>query len=375
MNVAALLSGGVDSAVAVCLLKEQGLRPDLYYIKIGSGAEGEWDCSEEEDWEMASAVARQLDLKLERIDLQKEYWEKVIGYTVERLKLGFTPNPDVMCNKYIKFGAFEERIGCHYDFVATGHYAGTEKDADGLTWLTTCPDPVKDQTDFLAQLPSLELERALFPLSSLQKGEVRRIAKEHHLAPARRKDSQGICFLGRISYNELVRRYLGEKEGLVVEKETGNIIGKHKGYWFHTIGQRKGLGFGGGPWYVVRKDIRRNIIYVSHGFETEAAYGKDIPLSPPHFLTRNPLEADGSMNVTFKVRHVPVFTRGTLSLKKGKYRLLSESPVQGIAPGQFAVIYDEAHHRCLCSAEIDFEDIHPKKDAAKAFTQEKSTGL
>ncbi len=352
MNIAALISGGVDSSVAVHLLKEQGLTPDLFYIKIGSDESNEWDCSEEEDWAMASLVARKYGCKLERIDLHKEYWENVVGYTIERLRKGLTPNPDVMCNRLIKFGVFEKQVGFSYDFTATGHYASTERDEDGNVWLATSPDPVKDQTDFLAQLDNLQVAHALFPIGKLMKEEVRRIAHEENLAPADRKDSQGICFLGKIDYNELVRRYLGEREGLIVEKETGNIIGRHKGYWYHTIGQRKGLGLAGGPWYVVNKDIGRNIIYVSKGFQTPAAYGKSFFIREPHFITLNPFTADGNYEITFKIRHTPVFTGATLTRRGDIYEITSQKPVQGIAPGQFAVIYDKQHRRCIGSGEI-----------------------
>lgn len=352
MRYAGLISGGVDSAVAVHLMKEQGITPDLFYIKIGSGPEGEWDCSAEEDWEMASTVARKYGCRLDLIDLQKEYWEYVVGYIVDRLKAGLTPNSDVMCNKYIKFGVFEQRVGHEYDRVATGHYAQTERDADGNVWLTTSPDPVKDQTDFLAQLDNLGLRKIMFPIGHLLKEEVRDIAEREHLAPAHRHDSQGICFLGKIRFSELARKYLGEKEGLVVEKETGNIIGKHPGYWFFTIGQRKGLGFGGGPWYVVGKDIRRNIIYVSHGFQTQAAYGREFFVSQPNYLTLNPFAEDGEYDITFKVRHTPEFTPGRLLVSRGRYKIISAEDVQGIAPGQFACLYDAQHHRCYGSGEI-----------------------
>ena len=281
-KVAALLSGGVDSSVSVFLLKEQGITPDLYYIKIASDDSENWDCSEEEDWEMASLVARKYGCKLDKIDLHREYWDNVVGYSVERLRKGLTPNPDVMCNRLIKFGAFYEKIGHNYDFIATGHYASTEKDEQGNVWLTTSPDPVKDQTDFLAQLDNLQISHAMFPIGKLIKEDVRRIAEEQEIPSAKRKDSQGICFLGKIDYNELVRRYLGEKEGLIIDRQTGNILGRHKGYWFHTIGQRKGLGLAGGPWYVVEKDIRRNIVYVSRGFQTRDAYGNEFRIAEPH---------------------------------------------------------------------------------------------
>ncbi|MBR1889468.1 MAG: tRNA 2-thiouridine(34) synthase MnmA [Alloprevotella sp.] len=352
MSIAGLISGGVDSAVAVYLLKEQGYTPDLYYIKIGSGPEGEWDCKAEEDWEMALSVARKYGCKLELVDLQREYWDEVVGYIVEKLRAGLTPNSDVMCNKYIKFGVFEQRKGHLYDYIATGHYAQTEKDAEGRVWLTTSPDPVKDQTDFLAQIDGLSVSKLMFPIGYLTKEEVRQIAEREHLAPARRHDSQGICFLGKIRFSELARKYLGEKEGLVVEKETGNIIGKHKGYWFFTIGQRKGLGFGGGPWYVVGKDIRRNIIYVSRGFQTQAVYGREFLVKEPHFLTENPFISDGEYNIKFKVRHAPEFTSGLLKKSGERYYVTSAEDIQGLAPGQFAVLYDKDNRRCYGSGEI-----------------------
>ena len=352
MSVCCLISGGVDSAVAVHMLCEQGVRPDLFYIKIGDGPEGEWNCTAEEDWEMASAVARRYDLHLELIDLQRDYWERVVGYVVERLRQGLTPNSDVMCNKLIKFGCFEERAGKDYDRIATGHYARTEQDEAGRTWLCTSPDAVKDQTDFLAQLDGHVIRKAMFPIGALPKEEVRRLAEEHHLAPAHRRDSQGICFLGKVQFAELARRYLGERKGIVVERETGNVIGSHNGYWFYTIGQRKGLGFGGGPWYVVKKDIRRNIIYVSRGFQTLAAYTTRIPLADPNFITINPFPDDGEYDLTFKVRHTPDFTPGKLLVRGGHYTVHAAAPVQGVAPGQFCTLYDTSHHRCFGSAEI-----------------------
>ena len=210
MNIALLLSGGVDSAVALHLLTEQGHRPDLYYIKIGMEGEEDTGCTAEEDMELCQATARRYGLPLQVIDLQKEYWER--------------PNPDVMCNRLIKFGAFEEQVGHRYDKIATGHYA-TIVERDGKTWLGTAKDPVKDQTDFLAQLPGVEVQRLLLPIGHLMKEEVRRIALEAKLPPARRKDSQGICFLGKIDYNDFLRRFLGEQEGKIIDIETNRILG------------------------------------------------------------------------------------------------------------------------------------------------------
>ena len=288
-KIAVLLSGGVDSSVVVYELAQLGLQPDCFYIKIGPEEDEEWDCSSEEDLEMASAVAARFDCRLEVVDCHEAYWQQVTRYTMEKVKAGFTPNPDVMCNRMIKFGAFNEKRGHAYDLIATGHYAQTEW-IDGRKWLVTSPDPVKDQTDFLAQLHPYQLQKALFPIGHYQKEEVRQIAQREHLINARRKDSQGICFLGKIKYNDYIRRYLGENPGEVLEFETGRKIGMHRGLWFHTIGQRHGLGFGGGPWYAVKKDVAQNRLYVSKGFEPQTAYKKDFPIHDLHLLTA-PLES------------------------------------------------------------------------------------
>ena len=286
-RIAILLSGGVDSSVVVYEMASHGLHPDCFYIKIGPDEGEEWDCSSEEDLEMATAVASKYGCKLNVVDCHKVYWDKVTRYTMEKVSAGFTPNPDVMCNRLIKFGAFNDKAGRDYDLIATGHYAQTEI-IDGRKWLTTSPDPVKDQTDFLAQIYDWQLKKALFPIGGYMKEEVRAIAEREHLINAKRKDSQGICFLGKINYNDYIRRYLGEKPGDVLELETGRKIGRHKGLWFHTIGQRHGLGFGGGPWYAVKKDMDANILYVSKGYEPLTAYKKDFAIHDFNYLTCNP---------------------------------------------------------------------------------------
>ena len=354
MNIAALLSGGVDSSVVVHLLCEQGYRPTLFYIKIGMDGAEYMDCSAEEDIEMSAAIARKYGLSLEVVDLHKEYWENVAAYAIDKIRKGLTPNPDVMCNKLIKFGCFEQRVGKNFDFTATGHYATTVQ-RDGKTWLGTAKDPVKDQTDFLAQIDYLQVSKLMFPLGGLMKQEVRDIALKAKLPSARRRDSQGICFLGKINYNDFVRRFLGEKEGRIIELETGKILGTHRGYWFHTIGQRKGLGLGGGPWFVVRKDTDENVIYVSRGYETEQQYGYEFSMQDFHFITENPWEGvEGEIPVTFKIRHTPDFIGGKLLQDGDGYRIVSEEKLQGIAPGQFGVVYDEASRLCIGSGEIKY---------------------
>lgn len=364
-KVALLLSGGVDSSVALYEMAAHGVRPDCFYIKIGPEEKEEWDCSSEEDLEMATAVARKYGCQLQVIDCHKEYWSQVTRYTMDKVKAGLTPNPDVMCNRLIKFGAFDEKAGHDYDFIVTGHYAQTEW-IDGRKWLVTSPDPVKDQTDFLAQIYQWQLRKALFPIGHMLKHEVREIAEREHLVNARRKDSQGICFLGNIDYNEYVRRYVGEQTGDVIELETGRKIGQHKGHWFHTIGQRKGLGLGGGPWFVIKKDPSRNIIYVSHGYDPQAAYKREFLIHGFDFLTEGITALP--QRVTFKIRHTPDFHSAnvrtvpdsstfeggeqTAAANGTAFKVTSDDPIHGVAPGQFCVIYDEQHHRCFGSGEI-----------------------
>lgn len=352
MNIATLLSGGVDSSVVVHLLKEAGYTPTLFYIKIGMDDDELLHCTSEEDIEMASIIARRYGCKLEVVDLHKDYWDNVVAYTIEKVKLGLTPNPDVMCNKLIKFGVFEQRVGKEFDKTATGHYATTTV-RDGKTYLSTAKDPIKDQTDFLAQINSLQVSKLMFPVGSLMKNEVRAIAESANLPSAKRQDSQGICFLGKVNYNDFIRRYLGEKEGPVVEFETGKILGKHKGYWFHTVGQRKGLGLSGGPWYVIKKDVPGNIVYASKGFDVDTQYGNEFTMRDFHFITENEWkDATAEIDVTFKIRHTPDFTKGKIIQTLNGYHLISEQKLQGIAPGQFGVVYDADSRICIGSGEI-----------------------
>ncbi len=334
MNIAALVSGGVDSSVMLHLLKEQGHEPTIFYILIGMKDEaGFLDCSSEEDIEITTWLAKKYGLKLEIVTLQEEYWDSVVAYTLDSVKKGLTPNPDVMCNRLIKFGSFNDKYGKDYDFLATGHYASTAE-INGVKYLATATDKFKDQTDFLAQITYPQLQKLI----------------------AGRKDSQGICFLGKVNYNDFLRRYIGEKEGNIVELETGKILGKHKGFWFHTIGQRKGLGLSLGPWFVVKKDTDENIIYVSNGYDPLSQYSNTIRLSGFHFISGNPWENLTSPRpITFKIRHTPDFTKGTLQLVNGQVVIESEIPVSGIAAGQFGVVYDELSNICYGSGEIDWQ--------------------
>lgn len=353
MNIAALVSGGVDSSVMLHLLKEQGHEPVIFYILIGmKDKDGFLDCPSEEDMEITKWLSRRYGLRMEVVTLQEEYWDSVVAYTLDSVKRGLTPNPDVMCNRLIKFGSFNEKYGKDFDFIASGHYASTAMHND-VKYLATAKDKFKDQTDFLAQITYQQLLKIMFPIGDITKPDVRRIAEEAKLPSAHRKDSQGICFLGKVNYNDFIRHYVGEKEGKIVELETGKVLGTHHGYWFHTIGQRKGLGLAQGPWFVVKKDSQENVVYVSNGYDPLTQYSDTITLQGFNYISENPWNGNpGPHPVTFKIRHTPDFTKGVVMIEDGVIVLKSEIPVSGIAAGQFGVLYDTESRLCYGSGEI-----------------------
>ena len=353
MEIAALVSGGVDSSVTIPILKDQGFDPVIVYIKIAMENEpGFTDCPSEEDIEITTYIAKKYACKFEIIDLQKEYWDRVIDYTITTVKNGLTPNPDIMCNRMIKFGSFEERFGKDFDRISTGHYADTLV-SNGVTYLSTAIDKMKDQTYFLGRISYPQLKKVMFPIGSMQKKEVRKRAEELKLPSARRPDSQGICFLGKINYNEFIRKYVGEQAGKIVELETGKILGEHRGLWFHTIGQRKGLGLSQGPWFVVDKDMEENIIFVSNGYDPIAQYKDEVFLSDFQFINEDPdRDYSTKQKVSFKIRHQPEFNEGHLVQEDDIFKIISKQKISGVAPGQFGVIYNEEKTICLGSGVI-----------------------
>lgn len=351
MKIAALVSGGVDSSVTIALLKQQGFDPHIFYIKIGMEDEDAFmDCPSEEDIEITTWIAKKYGCKMDIVDLQKEYWDSVVKYTIDTVSKGLTPNPDIMCNLMIKFGAFKDKYGDEFDKISTGHYASTYENEKGV-FLATAADVTKDQTYFLSQISYPQLSKVMFPIGHLQKKEVRKIAVDMNLPSAHRPDSQGICFLGKINYSDFIRGHVGEMPGEIVEMETGKVLGEHKGFWFHTIGQRRGLRLSAGPWFVVAKDTKKNIIFVSNGYDPESQYGNEIWVNDIHFL--NPNEDYSNLkDVKFKIRHQPEFNTGELIQDKRGIRILSANKISGIAPGQFAVLYDAAEKICIGSGAI-----------------------
>ncbi len=338
MKVAVLLSGGVDSSVALRLLKDEGYDVTAFYLKIWLQDEFSFlgDCPWEEDLEFARAVCEQADTPLEIINMQNEYWDSVVSYTISEIKDGRTPNPDMFCNRLIKFGQFLNKIDNSFEKVASGHYARVEKDNNHYL-LKTSPDPVKDQTYFLAYLTQNQLSRALFPVGLFTKKEIRSLAEKYNLPNMKRKDSQGICFLGKIKFTDFIKHHLGEIEGDIIDIDSGKVMGKHKGYYFYTIGQRSGLRLGGGPWFVVKKDIKNNIIYISRENLTERAR-KTFLVGKFNWIINDSLPNSG---LRVKIRHGEKFYKCSLEINNDQGLVTLEKEDLGIAAGQFAVFYKD----------------------------------
>jgi len=355
MATALLLSGGVDSSVALVRLLEAGERDvAAFYLKVWLEEElaGFGDCPWEEDLAFVRRVCDQLGVPLRVVPLQREYRERVVEYALAELRAGRTPSPDVLCNRRIKFAAFLDAIGASdgkgglrpggIETVASGHYARRIDTADGPL-LATAADPVKDQTYFLAQLTRDQLGRCHFPLGDLTKHQVREIAAAHGLPTASRPDSQGICFLGEIPFDAFVRAHLGERPGPIREVDSGRILGEHRGHWFYTVGQRKGLGLSGGPWFVVGKDVADDTIWVTHGDRLPAHAPDRFMVPAPHWIAGPPTPPDSSPAagpLRVRVRHGPATAGCTLETRPdGSLHVRLDTPDPGLAPGQFAVFY------------------------------------
>ena len=346
MKIAVLLSGGVDSSVALRLLKDEGHDITAYYLKIWLQDEFSFlgDCPWEEDLKFARDVCEQANVELKVLPLQEEYWASVVSYTIEEIKEGRTPNPDIYCNCLIKFGQFYEKIDPSFEKVASGHYAGVVSE-NGLYKLKCSPDPVKDQTYFLAYLTQSQISRALFPLNKYMKKDIRVLAEKYNLATMHRRDSQGICFLGQIKFNEFVKHHLGEIPGDIIDIDSEKLMGKHHGYYYFTIGQRSGLGLSGGPWYVVKKDVKENLVYISR--ENKAMRErKTFNVGKFNWIADKP----SGQNLKVKIRHGARFFNCTLDFMNGEGIVCLKEADQGIAPGQFAVFYENDF--CLGGAVI-----------------------
>jgi len=349
-RTAVLVSGGVDSTVALALLAAEG-RPGLeaFYLEIWLEDEMAFlgRCPWQEDLAFVRQAVGKVGVPLHVVSLQREYHERVVAATVAELRAGRTPSPDVLCNQQVKFGAFLDTVGDEYRFVATGHHARAVPGA-GVVELHRGADPVKDQTYFLCLLTQAQLERALFPVGHLHKAEIRRLAGRLGLDAAERPDSQGLCFLGRVPFPDFVRCHLGERRGRIREHGSGRVLGEHPGYWFFTIGQRRGLGLGGGPWYVVGKECDENVVWVTHGSQRGLQRRNRLSVESPSWIGEGP--ADGArLEVRFRHGERLSWCRVRHGAP-GVLEVTLEEGDPGLAPGQYAVLYDGS--RCLGGGPI-----------------------
>jgi tRNA-uridine 2-sulfurtransferase len=345
------MSGGVDSSVAALLLKNQGYDVVGIFMKNWDDTDENGVCTATEDYNDVIAVCNQIGIPYYAVNFEKQYWDKVFTYFLDEYKAGRTPNPDVMCNKEIKFKAFlEHAVSLGADFLATGHYAQVEYRGGEYKMLRGV-DENKDQTYFLNQLTQSQLEKVMFPLGHIDKKEVRKIAQEAGLATATKKDSTGICFIGERNFKEFLSNYLPAQPG-VMQTLDGDVMGKHDGLMYYTIGQRHGLGIGGSgdPWFVVGKDLKKNILYVGQGFDNEKLYSTSINAVNVSWVSDHAPAAEFSCTAKFRYRQED--NKVTVKVKDdGNAEIVFDQPIRAVTPGQAVVFYDG--EVCLGGGTID----------------------
>ena len=336
------MSGGVDSSVSAALLIQQGYQVEGLFMKNWDEDDGTEYCTAREDLADAQAVSDRLGIKLHTANFAAEYWDNVFEHFLEEYQAGRTPNPDILCNREIKFKAFlDYALMLGADLIATGHYA-RRADRDGQSLLLRGLDGNKDQSYFLHAVAGEQLARTLFPVGELEKPEVRRIAEQYELATARKKDSTGICFIGERRFTDFLKRYLPAQPG-DIETTEGDVIGRHHGLMYHTIGQRQGLGIGGlqgasdDPWYVLSKDLERNVLVVGQGNDHPWLFATALECSDIYWV--NPLPYSGPLRLTAKVRYRQPDQGCTLERTPDGWRVYFDEPQRAVTPGQSVVFY------------------------------------
>ena len=343
------MSGGVDSSVSAYILQDQGYEVHGLFMKNWEDDDGSPYCSIKEDFMDAVFVADQLNIPLYEINFAKEYRERVFSYFLTELEEGRTPNPDILCNKEIKFKEFYEyAISNNYDYIATGHYAQTDKSK-----LLKAFDSNKDQTYFLHAIDKKVLDKTLFPIGNIDKDQVRKIAKDKQLITSEKKDSTGICFIGERPFPDFISNYLKEKNGMIVD-EKGNELGEHKGLQYYTLGQRQGIGIGGqkgsenSPWYVASKNIDTNTLTVVQGNTHPLLFSTELITRNKYLINHN---IDEEFNGTAKVRYRQKDQECNIKISEDKITVNFNNPQRAVTPGQSVVIYKD--DECLGGGEID----------------------
>ena len=355
MRVLIGLSGGVDSAVAAYLLIKQGYDVTACFMRnwdaltngdyLGNPTINNNQCPQEKDYDDACKVAEKLGIKLLRVDYIKEYWDNVFSYLIKEYENGRTPNPDIFCNKYIKFGPFIDFAKKNgFNAIAMGHYA-KRVDKDGKAYLCKSFDQNKDQTYFLSQISQEQVSFCLFPLGNIDKTEVRKIAHELQLESVMdKKDSTGICFIGERNFRQFLQNYIPARDGDIVDIENGRVVGHHVGSMYYTIGQRRGLGIGGihgeeaKGWFIVKKDVKKNILYVASGDENKYLLSDSCTVTNLNWITDKPKEGQ---HINAKFRYRQKDNGVTIHfIDEDKILLIFDEPYKAVTPGQAAVLYD-----------------------------------
>ena len=335
------MSGGVDSSVAAYLLKEQGYNVVGLFMMNWEETDPSGACTADGDFADVARVCSALKIPYYSVNFAKEYRERVFKYFLEEYAAGRTPNPDVLCNREIKFGPFlKYALNMGADFIATGHYCKIEH-VPGKTRLLKAKDASKDQTYFLNQVREEQLERVLFPLADMDKSEVRQIAEKLNMSTAKKKDSTGICFIGERNFRKFLQGYLPAQPGKIVTLQ-GETVGEHIGLMYYTLGQRKGLDLGGkhgeeGRWFVARKDVENNILYVSHGDESPL-YSRACRVKNLNWIGYEPQKTQ-FVNAKFRYRQPE--QEVTVTLENGGALVEFEAPQRAVTEGQYAVFYDD----------------------------------
>lgn len=329
------MSGGVDSSVTAALLKERGFDVTGVYMKNWSQDLPGMVCSWKEDYQDAKRVAVHLSIPFKMYDFQKEYRQKVVDYMIAEYQAGRTPNPDIMCNQEVKFKLFlETALEDGADMIATGHYARI-KDGQLLAGL----DENKDQSYFLCRVTEDALRKSLMPIGELTKPEVRELARKYGLATAEKKDSQGICFVGKVGIREFLEQFVTGESGDIIDQH-GKLVGQHDGALFYTIGQRQGLNVGGGlPYYVVGKDMAKNEVHVTTDLQDERLWSRELTLASPHWINNKPDETK-MYQVRTRYRAPLIDVKTIKKLPNGNWQITLKDEVRALTPGQSAVAYD-----------------------------------
>lgn len=343
MKVIVGMSGGVDSSVSALLLQQQGYEVEGLFMKNWEEDDGTEYCTAMDDLADAQAVADKLGIKLHKANFAAEYWDRVFEHFIEEYKAGRTPNPDILCNKEIKFRAFlDYAIHLGADYIATGHYC-RKQEINGQACLVKGLDGNKDQSYFLHAVGGEKIAKTLFPVGELEKPEVRRIAEEHDLITHNKKDSTGICFIGERRFKDFLKQYIPAQPGNI-ETSEGDVIGRHDGLMYHTLGQRQGLGIGGlsnyseDPWYVAKKDLTRNVLVVVQGGQHPLLYCDGLIANKLDWVNDAPVNES---KLTAKTRYRQPDQACTVEqMNDGRYKVIFDDPQRAVTPGQSVVFYD-----------------------------------